>query len=270
MRKLKASDIFEKRFLIIEDEIVERENGEFFSEKMAEYMLKNKEKMSSEEINNVKKKDIDILEKEALKYFRIEYEKLLSNVDSLHSLLNLPVKKYEIFSLDVFGGKTILAPLSILPEGENKELYYDFNIANEIYKNLIDINDIDFNEYDEISQLYADDINEKNTNISELRKRDIELFNKDMTSYNMISSTPLYQDYRLLNNDKERLLEENKKLSVMIEEYNEKIRDLSNKLKISLERVEFLQRPKTFSERLKELFIKEKKQVLIADTKGDK
>ena len=64
-------------------------------------------------------------------------------------------------------------------------------------------------------------------------------------------------------------LEENENLNRTISDYNEKIRDLSQKLKVSLERVEFLQRPKTIMEKLKDLFKNDKKQLLIADGKGD-
>ena len=90
-----------------------------------------------------------------------------------------------------------------------------------------------------------------------------------MNAYNLISQTPLYDDYQLLNRDKEKLAEENENLNRTISDYNEKIRDLSQKLKVSLERVEFLQRPKTIMEKLKDLFKNDKKQLLIADGKGD-
>ena len=73
-----------------------------------------------------------------------------------------------------------------------------------------------------------------------------------------------------MNKDKEHLVAENENLNKTISDYNEKIRDLSQKLKVSLERVEFLQRPKTFSEKLKDLFRNDKKQLLIADRKGEK
>ena len=65
------------------------------------------------------------------------------------------------------------------------------------------------------------------------------------------------------------LYTENENLNKTISDYNEKIRDLSQKLKVSLERVEFLQRPKTFMEKLKDLFKNDKKRLLIADGKGE-
>ena len=94
-------------------------------------------------------------------------------------------------------------------------------------------------------------------------------FERDINAYNLISQTPLYENYQLLNKDKEHLAAENENLNKTISEYNEKIRDLSQKLKVSLERVEFLQRPKTFMEKLKDLFKNDKKQLLIADGKGE-
>ena len=158
---------------------------------------------------------------------------------------------------------------SSLPDGENRDLYYSFEIANQIYQRIIDIQDSTFNDYEEVKYIYERDILQTESEISDLKIRDNEAFEKDINAYNLISQTPLYENYQLLNKDKEHLVAENENLNKTISDYNEKIRDLSQKLKVLLERVEFLQRPKTFFEKLKDLFRNDKKQILIADGKGD-
>ena len=134
---------------------------------------------------------------------------------------------------------------------------------------MIDIQDSTFNDYEEVKYIYERDILQTESEISDLKIRDNEEFEKDITAYNLISQTPLYENYQLLNKDKEHLVAENENLNKTISDYNEKIRDLSQKLKVSLERVEFLQRPKTFMEKLKDLFKNDKKRLLIADGKGE-
>ena len=133
---------------------------------------------------------------------------------------------------------------------------------------MIDIKDSTCNDYEEVKYIYEREILQTESEISELKLKDNELFKEDIKAYNLISQTPLYENYLLLNKDKEHLIEENKNLNKIISEYNEKIRDLSKKLKVSLERVELLQKPKTFFEKLKDLFRSDKKQLLIGREKN--
>lgn len=216
---------------------------------------------------NVTKFDEEMLNIKAVKYFRDKYTKLLSCINKSENLLYHPIKRFEIFKLDTLGGKIFLAEKSELPEGEGKDIYYNLKIANEIYQKLIDIKEASFNEYDEIQYLYEREILKNEEEISELKLKDEELFKIDLDTYNTIAKTPLYERYQLLNRDKEHLLKENGELNKTISKYNENIRELSQKLKISLERIEYLQRRKTFREKLKELFTKDKKYLI--DKKGN-
>ncbi len=230
MRTLKAKDIFPKAYSIV---------GE-------------------EQLNN-----------NAVKYFRSNYSMLLSSENGNINLLFQPNKRFEIFTLDALGGKTFLVEASSLPDGENRDLYYSFEIANQIYERIIDLQDSSFNDYEEVKYIYEREILQTENEILDLKLRDNEMFEKDITAYDLISQTPLYENYQLLHKDKEHLVEENENLNKTISEYNEKLRDLSQKLKVSLERVEFLEKPKTFFEKFKDLFRNDKKQLLIDDGKGD-
>lgn len=263
MRILKAKDIFPKTYSIVNGEIVKNGNGEYYNKQVAEHILKSQTSMNDREI---KKFDEEQLDNNAIKYFRNKYSMLLSSESDNINLLFQPSKRFEIFTL---GRKSFLVEASSLPDGEGRDLYYSFEIANQIYQRIIDIQDSTFNDYEEVKYIYERDILQTESEIADLKIKDNEAFERDINAYNLISQTPLYENYQLLNKDKEHLVEENENLNKTISEYNEKIRDLSQKLKVSLDRVELLQKPKTFFEKLKDLFRNDKKQLLIADGKGE-
>ena len=269
MRVLKAKDIFPKTYSIVNGEVVENNNGEYYNKQVAEHFLKNQANINEEEKEKLIKFDEEQLNNDAVKYFRNKYSELLTSVGDNVNLLFQPNKRFEIFKLDTLGGKSFLVEASSLPDGENRDLYYSFDIANQIYQKIIDIQDSTFNDYEEIKYIYERDILQTESEISDLKIMDNEAFKNDINAYNLISQTPLYENYQLLNKDKEHLVAENERLNKTISDYNEKVRDLSQKLKVSLERVELLQRPKTFSEKLKDLFKNDSKQLLIANEKGE-
>ncbi len=268
MRILKAKDIFPKAYSIVNGEIIKNNKGEYYTKQVAEHVLK-KSPIDDNEMKKIIRFDEEQLNVSSVKYFRNRYSMLLSSKSNNINLLFQPNKEFEIFTLDVFGGKVCLADASSLPSGDNRDLYYNFEIANQVYQKTIDIQDSTFNDYEDVKYIYEREISQIENEISDLKIKDNEEFERDMNAYNLISQTPLYDNYQLLNRDKEKLAEENENLNRTISDYNEKIRDLSQKLKVSLERIEFLQRPKTFMEKLKDLFKNDKKQLLIADGKGE-
>lgn len=269
MRILKAKDIFPKAYSIVNGEIIKSNKGDYYTKQVAEHVLKKSSSIDDDEMKKIIRFDEEQLNASSVKYFRNRYAMLLSSKSNNINLLFQPNKEFEIFTLDVFGGKICLAESSSLPDGDNRDLYYNFEIANQVYQKSIDIQDSTFNDYEDVKYIYEREISQIENEISDLKIKDNEEFERDMNAYNLISQTPLYDDYQLLNRDKEKLVEENENLNRTISDYNEKIRDLSQKLKVSLERVEFLQRPKTIMEKLKDLFKNDKKQLLIADGKGD-
>lgn len=270
MRSLKAKDIFLKTYSVVDGEIIKNDKGDYYTKQAAEYARDNQSSTNKNDMKKIVKFDEEKLNTNSIKYFRDQYNDILSSEANIVNLLYKPIKKFEIFKLDVCGGKICLARASSLPDGNNRELYYNFAIANQIYQKNIDIQDSTFNDYDDVKYIYEREILKIEDEISDLKVRDEEEFKEDSIAYNLISQTSLYDDYQLLSRDNERLIQKNKKLNKTILDYNEKIRDLSEKLKVSLERVEFLQRPKTFKEKLKELFGNERKQLLMANMKGEK
>jgi len=268
MRVINAKDIFPKTYSIVNGEILKNNKGDYYTKQVAEYVLKRAELINDDEMKKIIRLDEEQLNASSVKYFRNRYAMLLASKSHPINLLFQPNKEFEIFTLDTLGGKVCLAEANILPNGENRDLYYNFEIANQVYQKTIDIQDSTFNDYEEVTYIYEREISQIENEILDLKTKDNEEFERDMNAYHLISQTPLYDNYRLLNKDKEKLVEENENLNKTISQYNEKIRDLSQKLKVSLERVEFLQRPKTFMEKLKDLFKNDKKQLLVANGRG--
>lgn len=269
MRTLKAKDIFPKAYSIVNGEIIKDNNGEYYNKQVAEHILRNKTTLNDAEIKRLIKFDEEQLNINAVKYFRKKYSTFLSSENRNINLLHQPKKRFEIFTLDALGEKTFLTEATELPDGKYRDLYYSFEIANEIYQKIIDIKDSSFNDYEEVQYIYEREILQNESEIASLKLKDNEVFAKDTNAYNIISQTDLYENYQSLNKDKKNLAEENENLNKIISEYNEKIRDLSQKLKIALDRIEFLQKPKTFFEKLKDLFRNDKNQSLITNKKRE-
>ena len=98
----------------------------------------------------------------------------------------IPHKKYEIFWLNIFNGKIILLNKKHIKKTDitNQELYYNYNIAYQIYNNLLDIYDGLTAETSDINELYLTERLEKDNIINKLKQKDNELFEKDLAEYN--------------------------------------------------------------------------------------
>lgn len=240
MRSIHPIQIIDKKYSVNNNKVIEVEHGEYFSKKIADYIASNINAITQNDIIKLKRIDNKKFNDYVIEYCRNQYNELVSKENNAIDLLNKPLKKFEVFSLDVYGGKKELLLTSSLPNGEEKELYYSFDTANKVYQNLIDVTDSMFNEYDEIREIYINDILKIENEIKKLKEQDENLYKEDIKKYDMICKTPLYENYVAL---RESLYEQNKQ-----------IKDLSKKLQISLERIEYLQTPKNFWRKLKELF----------------
>lgn len=119
----------------------------------------------------------------------------------------MPNRKYEIFYLNILGGKIILLNKKYLPKTskDNQYLYYDYKTAFTVYNYLVDIYDGIEKESYEFTELYKNERLDKDSKIIALKQKDDELFNNDMNEYNIIINSDIYINYW-------KLLEENKKL----------------------------------------------------------
>ena len=266
MRTLKPSDIQKKLYLVKDGKVIRSEIGDYYSNQIAKHIAENK--LDETEIIKMKEIDENQLKLDVIKYLKKEYSTMLKTESGDVNLLYEPLKKFELFMLDTSEKTVFLSRTSLLPDGNDKELYYNFDIANDVYLKMIDLNSSAFNDYEEVRFIYENEAIEKKKEISKLKIKDQELFENDVKSYEILSNTTIYENYRLLCSEREKLLKENGDLSSLIKKYNEKIYSLTKKLELSLNKIEELQRPKSFKEKFKELFKNNKQIKLLSNEEG--
>jgi len=126
----------------------------------------------------------------------------------------MPEKRYEIFYLNILGGKIILLNKDYLQKSnvDNQDLFYDYKTAYEIYNYWLDIYDGIENEQFEFNELYKDERLEKDSKINKLKLKDDELFYNAITEYNVIKNSTIYAEYLKLIEENKKLKEDNKKI----------------------------------------------------------
>lgn len=133
-----------------------------------------------------------------------------------------PVKQYEIFYLNILGGKILLLDKDYITKEDttNQELYYDYDSAYKIYNYLLDIYDGIEDEKNEFNELYKEERLKIDNEIEKIKKEDNELYKKAVEDYNTIKNSQLYKEYI-------KIIEENKELKEQNEELNKKIENIT-------------------------------------------
>lgn len=133
-----------------------------------------------------------------------------------------PVKQYEIFYLNILGGKILLLDEDYITKEDttNQELYYDYDSAYKIYNYLLDIYDGIEDEKNEFNELYKEERLKIDNEIEKMKKEDNELYKKAVEDYNIIKNSQLYKEYI-------KIIEENKELKEQNEELNKKIENIT-------------------------------------------
>ena len=145
------------------------------------------------------------------------YQAYLNNLqDSIEesNTLQIPVKQYEIFSLNILGGKLILLNKDFIDNRDYKdsELFFDYSIALKVYNLLLDIIDGIEDEKNEFNELYKSERLQKNEEIEKLKRQDDELFKNKQNEYNSIINSDIYKNYSKLKEENEKLKLENERL----------------------------------------------------------
>lgn len=146
--------------------------------------------MRNIEFNELKLKNINNEEAFYQSYLRTLPQKI--DADNISSI---PEKQYEIFYLNILGGKIILLNTKYInsKNTQNQELFYDYSIALKIYNLMLDIYDSIEAEKEEINELYKDERLHKNYEIEELKKQDDILFHNKQKEFTTQNSTNLVQ-----------------------------------------------------------------------------
>lgn len=157
------------------------------------------------------------------------YLKNLQKEIKQEQVFKIPEKRYEIFYLNILGGKILLLNKDYLPKSDinNQELFYDYKTAYKIYDYWLDIYDGIENEQFEFNELYKDERLEKDSKIQKLKQKDEEIFYAAMNEYNIIKKSPIYREYL-------KLIDENEKLKEINNDLQEKINNQTRNEKIGL------------------------------------
>ncbi len=166
------------------------------------------------EFNELKLKNINNEES----FYQYYLENLQNNIEE-ETCFTEPKRKYEIFYLNIFGGKIILLNTNYINSESNseQELFFDYSTAYRIYNLMLDIEDGIDAERDEFNELYKDERLKKNEEIEQLKKQDTEKFLKKKEEYNIIINSEIYLKYLKLKEENEKLKNEN---AMLIEKSN--------------------------------------------------
>lgn len=146
-------------------------------------------------------------------FYQSYVEQLEQNI-SKEATFGVPVKQYEIFYLNILGGKIILLNKDYIHLEENgeQELYFDYTIALKIYKLILDIMDGIEAEQNEFNELYKEERMHKNAQIEELKKQDEKIFKEKQEEYDIIINSSIYKEYLKIRKENQELKQENEKL----------------------------------------------------------
>ncbi len=166
-----------------------------------------------------------------------EYENEPAKIDSLKLY---PEKKYEIFKLLFESGESkifILDTKLINYEDDlnERELYYSRIIAKRICDNMKRLYEDAIIGVPALELEYKEDIDNIKNKIEELKELDENEYNLDRFAHNTLKDTNIFDEIEEFKNE---ISEENKKLKEQLKHSEEKILELSNKLRISLETIE--------------------------------
>lgn len=167
-----------------------------------------------------------------------EYEIGISKIDSL---TEYPVKKYEIFKIDIKNERIFMLDTNLIKcdyDLDSRELYYSREITQKICTTMKRLYEDAIMGNDEMEVMYQDEINNLKDQIKNLKELDEDEYNFDRFTYNSLKDTDFFENYNEMLENKNNLKTENEALKEKVEKSEKMILDLSNKLKISLDDIE--------------------------------
>ena len=159
--------------------------------------------------------------------FYYTYLKNLHDSVKEDKMLQIPEKQYEIFLLNILGGKLILLNTDFITNKDfnGAELFFNYSIALKVYNLLLDIIDGIEDEKNEFNELYKDERLKKNKEIEQLKKQDDKLFKNRQIEYNTIINSYIYKEYLEIKEENKQLRLENERLKEKIKINNREQND---------------------------------------------
>ena len=241
MRIVQSEEILKNRYSIVNNEVVETENGEYYNKQIARQILISKQQNKSDTINQFKemdKKQKSIIVK---KMCLDKYSEARNQDTNMYIWEKEPTKEFEIYRLKLDKEELMLINTKYFPDSKEKEVYYDKDIAIQIYDKMFQLEQNVLNSFPELMELYNEQIIEIQESIEKLKKEDEEKFINAVNIYNTIYASGILQT---MNNDINQINTEKESLKQQLAKSNNIIQDLSKKLQVALNRVEELQNQK--------------------------
>lgn len=241
MRTIKANDILKNKYNIINNQIVETQNGEYYNKQIAKQIIISEQQNNVDSIKQLK--EIDKKQKENAvrkicidKYSETRAENTDSNIWEKE-----PKKEYEIYKLKLDTEELMLINTKYLSESVEKEVYYDKNIAIKIYDNMFQLEQNIENSFPELMEMHQQEIATIQEEINRLKKEDEQKYKEAVNTYNTIVNSGILE---IIKENINQIKIENENLKGKLQKSNNIIQDLSKKLQITLNRVEELQKQK--------------------------
>lgn len=241
MRIIQANDILKNKYSIINNEVVKTENGEYYNQQIAKQIMINEQQNKIDTVKQFKAMDKKQKENAVKKMCIDKYSEARAQNIHTHIWEKEPTKEYEIYRLQLDTEELMLINTKFLPDSKDKEVYYDKDIAIQIYDKLFQLEQNIENSFPELMEMCQEEISEIQETNEKLKKEDEEKYINAVNTYHTICASGILEtmkhDFNQINTEKESLKQQ-------LAKSNNIIQDLSKKLQVALNRVEELQNQK--------------------------
>ena len=241
MRIIQANDILKNKYSIINNEVVEIENGEYYNKQIAKQIIISEQQNKKDSVKQLKEMDKKQKENAVKKICIDKYSEAKSENADINIWEKEPKKEYEIYRLKLDTEELMLINTKYFPDSKEKEVYYDKNIAMKIYDNMFQLEQNIENSFPELMEMCQEEIIGIQETLNKLKKEDEEKYNEAVNTYNTIYDSGILEtmknNFKQIKTEKENLIQQ-------LEKANNIIQDLSKKLQVALSRVEELQNQK--------------------------
>lgn len=162
----------------------------------------------------------------------------VTEAEKILQLQSFPKKEYELFRLNVAGGKIFILKTSeiyYIGDDKNKELYYSPSVAKELCKSVKQLKETATGI---VEEAFEAEIREAKQHIENLKELDDQEYGLARFMYSTFEDTEVLDEYRKMYESNKELSDENKALKQDLERAAKSVEDLSKKLKFLLEEIE--------------------------------
>lgn len=241
MRTIQTNDILKNKYSIVNNEVIETENGEYYNQQIAKQIMISEQQNKIDSAKQLKEMDKKQKQNAVKKICIDKYSEAKSENTDINIWEKEPQKEYEIYRLKLDTEELMLINTKYLPDSKEKEVYYDKNIAMKIYDNMFQLEQNIENSFPELMEMCQGEIAKIQETIHKLKKEDEEKYKEAVNTYHTIYDSGILET---MKNNFKQIKTEKDNLKQQLEKSNHIIQDLSKKLQVALNKVEELQNQK--------------------------